>query len=76
MVEIMELDLQPFRQNLLFTDEKIAAAARKTEEDEDGPSVADLQRIKSQLQREIHCREIEFATTREENRCIRRLRRE
>lgn len=65
MVEIMEMDLDPFRRNLLIAEEKLKAktAAPTPDDDDDeeeGPSLEDLRKIRLRLMKEINSREIEL----------------
>jgi len=61
-LEVMELDLDPFRRNLATTDEKIralSATGGETDLDEEN-SVEDLRKIRMRLLKEINSREIEL----------------
>lgn len=66
MLELMEMDLEPFRRNLLIAEEKIRekAEAPEPEEDDieetDGPTLEDLRKIRLRLMKEINSREIEL----------------
>lgn len=68
MIEMMEMDLEPFRRNLLIAEEKIrlkAAEAESANEDDDedesdGHSIEELRKIRLRLLKEINSREIEL----------------
>jgi tetratricopeptide (TPR) repeat protein len=66
MIELMEMELDPFRRNLLIAEEKLRAkAAAPPAEDEDddqddGPSLDELRKIRVRLLKEINSREIEL----------------
>jgi tetratricopeptide (TPR) repeat protein len=59
MVEIMEMDLEPYRRNLVIAEEKLRQLSESQEED-DGPSLDDVRRIRQRLIKEINSREIEL----------------
>jgi tetratricopeptide (TPR) repeat protein len=59
-IELMELDLQAFRNNLRATEEKIAALIKVDEDERDGTTYDNLLRAKAQLVREITNREIDL----------------
>lgn len=66
MLEIMEMDLDPLRRNLMIAEEKLrekAAETKPSDEDDDieeGPTRADLRKIRLRLMKEINSREIEL----------------
>ncbi len=65
MIEIMEMDLDPFRRNLAIAEEKIREKAAEPEPDDEddepeGPSLDDLRKIRLRLLKEINSREIEL----------------
>ena len=64
MLEIMEMDLDPFRRNLMIAEEKLREKAAEPEvedgEEGDGPTLADLKKIRLRLMKEINSREIEI----------------
>jgi tetratricopeptide (TPR) repeat protein len=62
-IELMELDLEPFRRNLAITEEKLKdmPPTPKGEEDHEGPeNDQDLRRIRIRLLKEINSRELEL----------------
>lgn len=61
-VEMMDLDLLPFRKNLDATDARLAklAAAGPDADDDDGPSKEELVAARAKLQKEILSREAEL----------------
>jgi Tfp pilus assembly protein PilF len=60
MIEIMEMDIEPFRRNLLITEDKLRAQGRQVDSDDDAGPGEDLRRIRRRLLREINSREIEL----------------
>ena len=62
LIEIMEMDLEPFRRNLTIAEEKVRRSreAEDVSENEDGQSLEDLRRIRKRLLNEINAREIEL----------------
>jgi tetratricopeptide (TPR) repeat protein len=58
-VELLELELTPFRKNLELTDLKIQQIRKASEDDTDfeGPTLEDLERNRIKLQKEIFARE-------------------
>ena len=66
-LELMELELAPFRTNLELTDAKLKALKAKAVEDDgdfDGPTEDDLQKTRAKLQKEILNREVQILRTR------------
>lgn len=61
-VEILEMDLEPLRRNLTIAEDKIRQrAAISTDDDEDeGPTLDDLRKVRHRLQKEINSREMEI----------------
>lgn len=62
-IELQDLDLLPFRRNLETADAKIAAKKAKPaddEDDDDGPSLAELQAVRAKLSKEILSREADL----------------
>jgi tetratricopeptide (TPR) repeat protein len=62
-IGILEMDLEPLRRNLDIAEEKLRErAAKKTadDDDEDGPSLDDLRKVRHRLLKEINSREIEI----------------
>ncbi|MCE9530251.1 MAG: hypothetical protein K8T89_03820, partial [Planctomycetes bacterium] len=62
-IELLEMDLEPFRRNLTIAEEKIRQVSRKKNEGDDeaeGPSLDDLRKIRQRLTKEINSREIEL----------------
>ncbi len=60
-LELLELDLFPLRANLQETDAHLKAArARDPDDDDDGPTVAELAATKSGLKKEVYAREAEI----------------
>jgi tetratricopeptide (TPR) repeat protein len=61
-VELMELDLTPFKKNLETTDARLKKLRERTDEDpdDDGPSEEDLTKARSKLIKEIAAREVEI----------------
>jgi tetratricopeptide (TPR) repeat protein len=61
VIELMELDLEPFRRNLAVAEEKLALRPRGEDAEEaEGPTREDLKRIRLRLLKEINSREIEI----------------
>lgn len=61
MTEIMEMDLEPYRRNLVIAEEKLRQMGdEEPDEDEEGPSKEDVRRIRLRLLKEINAREIEL----------------
>jgi tetratricopeptide (TPR) repeat protein len=61
VIELMELDLEPFRRNLAVAEEKLARRPRGEDAEEgEGPTRDDLKRIRLRLLKEINSREIEI----------------
>jgi tetratricopeptide (TPR) repeat protein len=60
-IELMELDLEPFRKDLAITEQKLRDADHSADDDlaDDSP-VEELRKIRSRLQKEIVSREIEL----------------
>ena len=71
-LELMELELAPFRTNLELTDAKLKALKAKATETEgddadfDGPTEDDLQKTRAKLKKEILNREVQILRTRAE----------
>lgn len=60
-IELMELDLEPFRRNLAITEEKLKDLPENAEpETEVGEQEQDLRRIRVRLLKEINSRELEL----------------
>ncbi len=59
-VELMELDLTPFKKNLEATDAKLKKLREQADEDDDGPTEEELTRARSKLAKEIATREVEI----------------
>jgi tetratricopeptide (TPR) repeat protein len=61
-LEIMDLDLDPFRRNLALTEQKIKQAEARPDDDlpVEGPSLEELERARSRLLKEINSREVEL----------------
>ncbi len=61
-VELMDLDLLPFRKNLEKTEARLAKVRARTEEDDDddGPTEAELVAAKAKFEKEILAREAEL----------------
>ena len=62
MVEVIEMDIEPFRKNLAITEEKIRQRGKKAtaSEDDEEASPKNLNQIRSKLVKEINSREIEL----------------
>ena len=58
-LELFELDLEPFRRNLVIAEDKIREHASAGDTDE-GPSIDDLKKIRARLVKEINSREVEI----------------
>jgi tetratricopeptide (TPR) repeat protein len=68
-LELMELELQPFRKNLEATEAKLRelkARQLEGEEPDEGPSEEDLLKIRAKLVKEITAREVDILRTRAE----------
>ena len=62
-IAIMELDLEPLRRNLDIAEQKVrarAAVKATDDQDEEGPSLDDLRKVRNRLLKEINSREIEI----------------
>ncbi len=60
-IELMEMDLEPLRRNLIIAEEKMRErAAGQGDDDDAGPTPEELKKIRQRLKKEINSREIEL----------------
>jgi tetratricopeptide (TPR) repeat protein len=61
-IELMEMDLDPLRRNLNIAEEKMRqrSTARADEDDDTGPTLEELKKIRHRLKKEINSREIDL----------------
>ncbi len=59
-IEIMEMDLEPFRRDLTIAEDKIRQASSPRSDDDEGPSKDELRKHRLKIQKEINSREIEL----------------